>query len=342
MCSVKIFVGLDYHQELVQVCVLDETGRVLTNRSLLNNAEAILNAVERFGAVQAVAIEACCGAANLAQELVERGWSVSLAHAGFVARMKQNPDKTDYSDARLLADLLRVGYLPKVWLAPERLRRLRRLVRYRMQLVDQRRNVKLRVRALLRENRVKAQDYSPWTKAWLAWLEHEAPLQEEDRWILQEHLEMLAWLSEKIQKAEAELTKWAKDDLVIGQLLSLPGIGLITAVTLRAEVGQFDRFQTGKQLAKFCGVTPRNVSSGQRQADAGLIEAGNPQLRAVLIELAHRLARQLTGPWSSLARRLLLKGKKKNVVVAAVANRFIRWLYHQMQPDVLANKAQAV
>jgi transposase len=342
MSSVKIFVGLDYHQELVQVCVLDESGRVLTNRSLLNSAEVILNAVERFGAVQTAAIEACCGAANLAQELVERGWSVSLAHAGFVARMKQNPDKTDYSDARLLADLLRVGYLPKVWLAPERLRRLRRLVRYRMQLVDQRRNVKLRVRALLRENRVKAQDLSPWTKAWLSWLEHEAPLQEEDRWILQEHLEMLSWLSQKIQKAEAELTKWAKDDLVIGQLLSMPGIGLITAVTLRAEVGQFDRFQTGKQLAKFCGVTPRNVSSGERQADAGLIEAGNPQLRAVLIELAHRLTRQLTGPWSSLARRLLLKGKRKNVVVAAVANRFIRWLYHQMQPDILARTQQAI
>ncbi len=189
---------------------------------------------------------------------------------------------------------------------------------------------------------MKAQDLSPWTKGWLSWLEHEAPLGEEDRWILKEHLEMLSWLSQKIQKAEAELTKWAQDDLVIGQLLSLPGIGLITAVTLRAEVGQFDRFQTGKQLAKFCGVTPRNVSSGERQADAGLIEAGNPQLRAVLIELAHRLARQSTGPWSSLARRLLLKGKKKNVVVAAVANRFVRWLYHQMQPDKLASQEQAI
>jgi hypothetical protein len=54
------------------------------------------------------------------------GWSVSLAHPGFVARMKQNPDKTGHSDARLLADLLRVGYLPKVWLAPAELRELRR------------------------------------------------------------------------------------------------------------------------------------------------------------------------------------------------------------------------
>ena len=64
------------------------------------------------------AIEACCGAANLADELIHRcQWSVDLAHAGYVARMKQSPDKTDYSDARLLADLERVGYLPRVWLA---------------------------------------------------------------------------------------------------------------------------------------------------------------------------------------------------------------------------------
>ena len=124
MCSVKVFVGLDYHQDQVQVCVLNEAGKVLCNRGLPNDARAIQQAAERCGSVQAVALEACCGAANLAQELVELGWSVSLAHPGFVARMKQNPDKTDYADARLLADLLRVGYLPKVWLAPERLRRL--------------------------------------------------------------------------------------------------------------------------------------------------------------------------------------------------------------------------
>jgi transposase len=337
MSSVKIFVGLDYHQEMVQLCVLDETGRVLTNRSLLNNADVLIKAAERWGVVEAAAIEACCGAANLAQELVEKGWSVSLAHPGFVARMKQNRDKTDYGDARLLADLLRVGYLPKVWLAPERVRQLRRLVRYRRQLVDQRRNVKLRIRAVLRENRLKpGVAMSAWTKRWLAWLETEADLQEQDRWIMAQHLDMLQQLSQKIREADAQLTKWAEDDLMIAQLLTMPGVGLITAVTLRAEVGRFDRFQTGKQLAKFCGVSPRNASSGERQADAGLIQSGNPQLRSVLIELAQRLAWRMDSQWSKLAQRLGQKGKKRNVIVAAVANRFIRWLYHQMQPEKLA------
>ena len=125
----RLFVGLDYHQDFVQVCVLNEAGRIVKNSRVVNDWRKIAAAVPAGATVQA-ALEACCGAADLADELVEQaGWSVSLAHPGFVARMKQNPDKTDYSDARLLADLLRVGYLPKVWLAPAELRELRRLVR---------------------------------------------------------------------------------------------------------------------------------------------------------------------------------------------------------------------
>ena len=336
MSSLEVFVGLDYHQDSVQVCVLDKAGNVLCNRAVANNASAIQRAVETHGEVQAAALEACCGAANLAQELIGLGWSVSLAHPGFVARMKQNPDKTDFADARLLADLLRVGYLPKVWLAPEALCRLRRLVRFRQQLVAQRRNVKLRIRALLRENRLRPEsDLRPWTKAYLAWLRNTVALQDDDRWVLDQHLEMLVTICDKIAQAEQRLRKWASDDAVLQKLLSLDGVGLVTAATLRAEVGQFDRFATGKQLSRFCGVTPRNASSGQRQADAGLIRAGNPQLRAVLIELGHRLVHRVQGRWAALAAKLSRAGKKTNVIVAAVANRWVRWLYHQMQPPAL-------
>jgi transposase len=105
---------------------------------------------------------------------------------------------------------------------------------------------------------------------------------------------------------------------------------------MRAEIGRFDRLQSGKQLSRFCGLSPRNASSGTRQADAGLIRAGNPQLRAVLMQLGQRLAYQQDGRWAGLVYRLLKGGKPKNVVVAAVANRYMRWLYHQMQPEQLA------
>lgn len=337
MSSLDLFVGLDYHQDQVQVCVLNESGKVIFNRSVSNYATVIRSAVERHGRVVSVAIEACCGASNLADELTKLGWSVSLAHPGFVARMKQNPDKTDFSDARLLADLLRVGYLPKVWLAPERLRQLRRLARYRQQLVDQRRDVKLRIRALLRENRLRGpQDYNPWTQGWLHWLRNVAPLQEEDRWLMDEHLTALERYLVDIRRVESRLQKWADHDVVIQKLMEFQGVGLVTAITMRAEIGCFDRFQTGKQLARFCGVTPRNASSGNRQADAGLIRAGNPQLRRVLIELSHRLINAHEPRWLGLATKLSKAGKKRNVIVAAIANRWVRWLHHQMQTEHLA------
>jgi len=72
------------------------------------------------------------------------------------------------------------------------------------------------------------------------------------------------------------------DDTLIAFLMSVPGIGFLTAITIRAEIGRFDRFVSGKQLSRFCGLSPRNASSGERQADAGMIKAGRSQLRVVL------------------------------------------------------------
>jgi transposase len=332
-----VFVGLDYHTASVQVCVLDRAGQVLLNQACANDWRVIRDAVARFGTGVRAAIEACSGSADLAEELVTKaGWLVDLAHPGYVARMKGNPDKTDFSDARMLADLERVGYLPKVWHAPAEVRELRRLVRYRQQLVGERRNAKLRIGALLRDSRVAAPEgVNPWTVAWVVWLARDAGLSGQTRWVMDRHLARLQALAADIKAAEERLARVTADDPLVAALVAMKGIGLVTAATIRAEIGRFDRFRTGKQAARFCGLTPRNASSGQKQADAGLIKAGNPQLRVVLIETAHRLARY-DARWKTLATGMKARGKPGSVVAAAVANRWVRWLFHQMQPPALA------
>jgi transposase len=119
-----------------------------------------------------VAVEGCCGSADLAQELADHaGWDVALGHPAYVAKLKGSPDKTDFSDARLLADLVRVSYLPAVWLPPREVRQLRQLVNYRARLVNQRRAAKLQVGAVVREQRVvfpKGPAKSRRSKAWPA------------------------------------------------------------------------------------------------------------------------------------------------------------------------------
>ena len=337
MAILPIYVGLDYHSGSVQVCVLDSAGKVRANRKVGNSASEIHRVVSQVGSPDSVALEACCGAANLADELGQRfGWHVQLAHPGYVARMKRGPDKTDFSDAWLLADLLRVRYLPVVWLAPEQIRGLRRLVRFRDQLVKERRNAKLRIRGLLREHRrVAPAGINAWTKAWLRWLEQE-PFSEDDRWLLEQQLEKVRLATQKIRETEGRLRAATQQDVVVQKLMKMAGVGLVTAVTLRAEVGQFDRFASGKQLARFCCVSPRNASSGDRQADAGLVKAGSPLLRSIIIETAHRLVWRIDSRWHQMATSLINRGKPKNVAVAAVANRWVRWLHHEITLEGLA------
>lgn len=327
MERIAFYAGLDYHQGSVQVCVLDREGRVVANRKCPNAWRAIVASVPG-GRVRA-ALEACSGAAELAEELGRAGWEVTLGHPGYVSRMKLNPDKTDHSDARLLAELVRGGFLPGVWLAPRAVRELRLLVRHREQLARQRRAVKLRVGALLREQRIAQPPWvGRWSRAWVGWL-GQAPLSEEGRWVVQQHLAQLAWLQERMGAVEARLEALTKDDPVVARLRGLRGVGPVTAWWLRAEVGDFSRFGTGKQLSRFCGLSPRNASSGSRQADAGLIRAGNPGLRACLIQAAHSLIR-FDPRWQKLAGRMLAGGKPRSLVTAAVANRWLRCLHHQM------------
>ena len=334
MDKISIFVGLDYHQSGVQVCIMDREGMVLFNRGVSNHWKDIAWQVERYGAPVQAAIESCSGAADLADELVNKaGWSVDLAHPGYVSRMKRSPDKTDFSDARMLADLTRVGYLPKVWLAPVEVRELRLLIRYRQQQVNQRRAAKLRIGAVLREQRIGSGPAGRWSLPWLMWVKTSEDLSSEARWVISRHLATMESLSAEIRAVEERLSLACKDDPLVARLLTFKGVGYVTAWTLRAEVGRFDRFATGKQLSRFCGLSPRNASSGTRQADAGLIQAANGHLRSTLIELAHRVSRY-DARWNALANKLKQSGKPSSLVAAAIANRWTRNLYRQMNGGV--------
>jgi len=340
---VPVYVGLDYHSDSIRVCVMTAEGDELGNHSVPSTVMCVREALDRCAdslgcwhspdaaalIVRGVAIEACTGSAEFATRLIAAtGWPVKLAHAGAVHRLKQGPDKTDHGDAWHLANLIRVNYLPQVWLADETTRQLRHLIRYRQALMADAKDVKLRIRSLLKEDGVaETCPARAWTKGWLAWL-RDVSLPEHSRWIVQQQLAWLEQLQAKIAEVDARLREATQEDPVVQKLLEQAGVGLVTALLLRAVVGRFDRFKNGKQLSRYCGLTPCNASSGKRQADAGLVPAGHQDLRAALIQLAKRLPRH-EPRWRQFKERL---GRRKpaNVISAAIANRWLRRLYHEM------------
>jgi len=185
------------------------------------------------------------------------------------------------------------------------------------------------LRAVLRNHRIVC-PYSPWTingKKWLLDAGHTSS--KTLLFLLRGHYASIEHFDKHIAEVTEQMQIDTANDPVVKQLLRQAGIGVITAITMRAMIGQFDRFRTGKQLAHFCAVCPRNNSTAGKTTTSGLIKAGDDLLRQVLVEAAHRLIRY-NDDWKAMADRLRGKGKKTCVVIAAVANRWIRKLFYQM------------
>lgn len=80
MSNVTAFIGLDYHKDSIQLCVVNSRGDVLGNRRVADDVVAVTGYAGRFGQVDRVAIESCPEASDSAEELVQNGWHVDLAH----------------------------------------------------------------------------------------------------------------------------------------------------------------------------------------------------------------------------------------------------------------------
>jgi transposase len=334
----KNILGVDYHLNSIRLCVMSPEGRRLGSAKVGNELGEVIAYASRFGDVSGGAVEVSCGAATFVEQLRKlTGWDMQLCHPGYVNRMRHNPDKSDKTDSDLLADLYRVGYLPKVWLASEDIKDLRQLVRYRSQQSECRKKLKTRLRATLRHFRIKTPPRfnlsTKWSRLWLK--ENLLQLPEQSCWVTKRQLQLLEVTDEEVKATEKRLAQWSENDPLTRWLIGIPNVGLITATLLRAEVGTATRFSTGKQFARFFALTPRNCSSGEKQADSGLIRAGNPALKKTIIQVAH-LLRVREPRWRNFAEKLSAAGKPVPVVIAALANRWLRGLFYRMKAFELA------
>jgi len=164
----EMFVGLDVHAEELYGTILDRQGEIVVQGGIPNRKEAIQGF---FGGIPSskltVAIEACGmwrGTYNLLRDL---GYETVLANPLKVHQIACKK-KTDKVDSRILADLLRTGYLPEVYIPSEDVLRLRDLARHRASLVRIRASLKCRIKSYLLRDGVKYK--MGWSKKSLEYL----------------------------------------------------------------------------------------------------------------------------------------------------------------------------
>ena len=272
--------------------------------------------------------------------------------------------KTDRVDAARIAELLQYDLLRASFVPPQEIRELRDLVRRRTHLVADRTRISNRIHRLLELNNVKLSSVlgkvtrptfrsileglatSKWVKpeslALLATnkrvrakrdqLEKAlrgCQLTDHFRFLLCELLEELDRLTGKLQLLEQRISeRMTPYNDVITRLCEIPGIALLTAWTIIAEIGvDMSRFPTSGHLASWCGLCPGNAeSAGKRQS--GRTSKGNQYIRRALVEAAWaaaRISRRRTS-FTTLFYRISRRAGMKKAALA-VAHRLLTVVY---------------
>jgi transposase len=192
----------------------------------------------------------------------------------------QDKKKNDRRDAQFLVDLSRINRLPRAYLGTTSERDLKDLLRYRVGLV----RIQTRLRVRLRNGAVLAASDVDSAKARQLWADW--PLRETHRLLVEQLLEVLAEVGERVAAVEEQIGKQAVQSRAVELLDTLPGVALFGALLIAAEVGDWKRFPTGEALACFAGLVPREESSGGRTVRGRVTKEGSSYLRWIMVQAA--------------------------------------------------------
>jgi transposase len=333
-----VYVGIDLHRKSSQLCALDEHGRQLLQRRVVNEPRALLEALDELPGEPRVALEAGFGWEWLADLLDEQGIELHLAHPLRTRAIAAARVKTDAVDARTLAHLLRSELLPEAYVAPPGLRELRQLLRQRVWLTQLRTALKNRVHALLAREGIQrrhADLFGRGGRAFLAGLE----LGAQSRARLEQLLRLIDAFDAEIATLAAEIDARAKADPRAELLTALPGIGRYTALLVIAELGDASRFPSAAKACSYAGLVPRVRASGERTRLGAISRQGPPCLRWALVEAAQHAARR-PGPLRRRYERIARR-RGRNVAKVALARQLLTLCYYGLRDGEIRCLARA-
>ena len=321
------YVGLDIHKKTISYCVKLADGTMVIKGVVKATRQDLDRWMATLPRPWIAAMEATIFTSWVYDHLLPHAAAVKVAHPLMLRAITAAKKKNDSVDADKISDLLRVNLLPECYMAPQAIRDLRRCLRYRNLLVRQSTQTKNKVSGLLMESGIEYSKQKLHQKAYFSEL-----LKRKGEEQLPPSLTPLLKLSrttiETTGKMERQILRGLEQDPLLSErlerLLTIPGVGQVTAITWALETGEPGRFGCVKQAVSYCGLCGAEDSSAGKQKRTPISKQRNKHLQSVLIEAA-----KLAPRYNTELARVYQQEKDKgnyNRATLAVARKLVAYL----------------
>lgn len=285
------YIGLDVSSKGSFIYVIDRKGKKVSSGEILTNRESYGEYFSKWkGKAVEVAVETGGQTRWIYDILTGMGIGVYVVNTNKVKLIAESKRKTDKVDAKVLAELLRIGGLPeRVHMAKGESRELRDLLRARQQLIKSATSLMNHLRGLLRQEGIRLKGEALTGEDVFLGIMDSEEIPKHLKPVIISYQRAIEELLKERSKLEEEIKKYKNEDIEL--LKSVPGVGEISSKTIYAAIDTIKRFKNAKKLTSYCGLVPSVRSSGERTEYGHITREGRSEVRRVAIQGAHAILR---------------------------------------------------
>jgi transposase len=318
------YTGIDLHRKTSFLTTIDQNGQIIKKANMANDERQIINFFKALDSQSKVVIESTANWYWIYDLLTDAGFDVVISNPVKTKAIASARIKNDKVDSHMLAQLLRAELVATVNVSNPQMRQLKELLRHRSKLVGDSVRMKNRIHNILAKNNLSVPASDLFGNKGLQFLA-EASLPAYHRRQMQTYLDLYQVLKEQVSVLTDQIRQQAKDNAMAKLLMTIPGVGFITAMTMAAEIEDISRFPSYRHLGSYAGLVPSLDASADKQRLGHITKQGSPHLRTALVEAAQAAARTKSRLNIYFRRRIVRCGYRKAVV--ATAHKIIQYAY---------------
>jgi transposase len=319
------YIGLDVHKKTIAYCMKRQDGKIVEEGGLRATATALRQWAEEIDRPWVGALEATMFTGWIYDLLLPYAEELKVAYPKMLKAIACAKKKNDRVDAAMIADLLRCDLLPECHMARAEIRELRRVLRFRNLLVRQAVRMHNKTAGLLME---VGAEYSKKRLKGKRYLETFLGGVEEIPKSVVEMLRMSRSAYDLFQEGQRRLVRALRTHSELKErvelLMTIPGVGEITALTWALEIGDPASFRSRNRVVSYCGLSSAERASAGKEHRGPLSKDRNKHLQTVLVEAA-KLAPRWNAELAAVHEKEVARGNRNQATVS-VARRLAGYL----------------